>query len=64
MDEGNHLSYALQWLLFGAMAFIAFGWALRQELLYRAGKQKAKKKDFDSEAEDSILDSAESSAMQ
>ena len=64
MDEGNHLSYALQWILFGVMAFVAFGWALRQELLYRAGKQKAKKKDFDSEAEDSILDSAESSAMQ
>ena len=64
MDEGNHLSYALQWILFGLMAFIAFGWALRQELQFRAGKTKIKKKDFDSVAEDALLDSAESRSLQ
>ena len=64
MDEGNHLSYALQWILFGIMSFIAFGWALRQELRYRAGKVKAKKKDFDSGVEDELLDAAESRTMQ
>lgn len=31
LDEGNHLSYAFQWLIFGIMAFIAFGWAYRNE---------------------------------
>ena len=64
MDEGNHLSYALQWVLFGIMAFIAFGWALRQELRARAGKMKIKKKDFDSSVEDYLIDSAENRTMQ
>lgn len=64
MDEGNHLSYALQWVLFGIMAFIAFGWALRQEMRFRAGKVKPKKKDFDSDIEDQLLDSAEHQTMQ
>lgn len=31
LDEGNHLSYALQWVLFGLMAFGAFVWAIRNE---------------------------------
>lgn len=31
LDEGNHLSYALQWVLFGLMAFGAFIWAIRNE---------------------------------
>lgn len=31
LDEGNHLSYALQWVLFGLMAFAAFIWAIRNE---------------------------------
>ncbi len=31
LDEGNHLSYALQWLLFGIMAFGAFFWAYRND---------------------------------
>lgn len=31
LDEGNHLSYALQWLLFGIMAFGAFIWAYRND---------------------------------
>jgi len=31
LDEGPHLSYALQWYVFAVMGFIGFGWALRKE---------------------------------
>lgn len=31
LSEGNHLSYALQWVLFGLMAFAAFVWAIRND---------------------------------
>jgi len=31
LDEGPHLSYALQWYVFALMGFIGYGWALRQE---------------------------------
>lgn len=30
-DEGPHLSYALQWYVFAVLAFVAFGYAARQE---------------------------------
>ncbi|GAB4098911.1 SURF1 family cytochrome oxidase biogenesis protein [Sinomonas halotolerans] len=30
-NEGTHLSYALQWLAFGVLMFVAFGWAARQQ---------------------------------
>ena len=33
ITEGNHLSYAFQWLLFAVMAFGALIWAIRQERL-------------------------------
>ncbi len=31
LTEGNHLSYALQWILFALMAFAALWWAVKQE---------------------------------
>lgn len=31
LTEGNHLSYALQWILFALMAFGALWWAIKQE---------------------------------
>lgn len=31
LDEGPHLSYALQWYVFAAMGFVGYGWALRKE---------------------------------
>ncbi len=34
VDEGPHLSYAFQWIVFGLLAFVALAWAIRQE--YRA----------------------------
>ncbi len=39
LDEGNHLSYALQWLLFGIMAFAAFFWAYRNDKRLRLEQQ-------------------------
>ena len=30
-DEGPHLSYAFQWVVFGIMAFVGLGWAVRRE---------------------------------
>lgn len=56
LDEGNHLSYALQWILFAIMAVFALGWAIRKERMVRAGKQREKRKDADSTFEDSQLD--------
>ena len=31
LDEGPHLSYALQWYVFATMGFVGYGWALRKE---------------------------------
>lgn len=44
LDEGNHLSYALQWLLFGIMAFGAFFWAYRNDKRLRLEEQGIKPK--------------------
>lgn len=57
LDEGNHLSYAIQWILFAVMAFIALFWAIRQEIQSRRiekdpNLRKPKKKSADDEAED------------
>lgn len=68
-DEGPHLSYAFQWLVFGLMAFIALAWAIRQEYRLRneddpAEKQRAQERErrrasrrpSDAEVEDELLD--------
>lgn len=68
-DEGPHLSYAFQWFVFGLLAFIALGWAIRQEYRYRnsddpAEQERAEKRRLkaasrapsDSEVEDALLD--------
>ena len=63
LSEGNHLSYALQWILFALMAFAALAWAIKQEALARRMKldpsfvPKVRKKvgDADKAAEDSVL---------
>lgn len=60
LNEGNHLSYAIQWIIFGLMAFFAFFWAYRNDrrmALEAAGlvPVRAKKKsraDIDAEFED------------
>ena len=60
LSEGNHLSYAIQWIVFGLMAFWAFLWAYRNDrrLAKEAAglipKREAKRNQsaIDAEAED------------
>lgn len=60
LSEGNHLSYAIQWIIFGLMAFGAFIWAYRNDRRLIAESKgelapRAKKKgqaDRDAEFED------------
>lgn len=62
MGEGNHLSYALQWILFALMALSALVWAIRTETTAKrvaSGAQLAKPKrramgDSDKAFEDSV----------
>jgi cytochrome oxidase assembly protein ShyY1 len=60
LSEGNHLSYALQWILFGLMAIGAVFWTLSQEKRRTLGlpprKLKFLNRDRDAEAEDLLLD--------
>lgn len=68
-DEGPHLSYAFQWIVFGVMAFFGLGWAVRRE--YRIlnqddpaeqaraaerARKAARKPRSDAEIEDALLD--------
>lgn len=62
-DEGNHLSYAIQWLIFGVLAFITLVFTVRKEYDFYRSKNdpnyvpKVRKKtraEFDQEAEDSV----------
>jgi cytochrome oxidase assembly protein ShyY1 len=59
INNGNHLSYALQWLLFALMAFGAVFWSINQDRRRRAGQAPKRVKfltrDKDAEAEDQIL---------
>lgn len=68
-DEGPHLSYAFQWIVFGVLAFIGLGWAIRREYRLRnedepaeqeraevRRRKAAAKGPTDAEIEDQILD--------
>jgi cytochrome oxidase assembly protein ShyY1 len=68
LDEGAHLSYAFQWIMFGILAFIGLGWAVRNELRIRnadtvegqarqaALARKRAAKPTEEDIEDAILD--------
>ena len=60
LSEGNHLSYAMQWILFGLMAIGAVFWTLAQERRRQAGlpprKLRILNRDKDAEIEDKILE--------
>jgi cytochrome oxidase assembly protein ShyY1 len=56
-DEGPHLSYALQWIAFGILAFIGLVWAVRRERTIAATGAIPKRRERDAEVEDAILDS-------
>lgn len=65
-DEGPHLSYALQWIAFGILAFIGLAWAYRREkriaalpIDEQAAARNPKRRTHDSDVEDEILDRAE-----
>lgn len=76
IDEGPHLSYAFQWLVFAILGFVALGWAVRQE--YRvvnsedpAEKERARAREkrrsartpSDAEIEDELVDRAHRSGV-
>jgi cytochrome oxidase assembly protein ShyY1 len=63
-DEGPHLSYALQWIAFGVLAFVALIWAFRRErriaalpVEEQAAARATKRRSADSDYEDAALDS-------
>jgi cytochrome oxidase assembly protein ShyY1 len=62
-DEGPHLSYAIQWIAFGLLAFAGLIWAFRRErrisalpIEQQAGARETKQRNADTEAEDAVLD--------
>ncbi|MDP9026402.1 MAG: SURF1 family protein [Actinomycetota bacterium] len=64
-DEGPHLSYAIQWIAFGILAFFGLFWAFRRERRIsalpseeRAAARAPRLRNSDTEAEDAILDKA------
>lgn len=57
LDEGPHLSYALQWYVFALMGFIGYGWALRKESRGDVTPPpKIKRRRTDEDIEDAALD--------
>ena len=65
IDEGPHLSYAIQWIAFGVLAFFGLFWAYRREkrisalpTAEQAAARAPKQRSSDSDAEDAILDKA------
>lgn len=69
-DEGAHLSYAFQWLIFGILGFVFLGYAIRQE--YRAlnaddpeeqeraekRERRRREKRTDADVEDELVDAS------
>lgn len=62
-DEGPHLSYALQWIAFGILAFVGLVWAYRRERRIaalpaeeQAAARAPKRRSADSDYEDAVLD--------
>lgn len=60
LSEGNHLSYALQWILFALMAIGAVLWTLSQERRRKLGlpprRLRILNRDKDAEVEDKLLE--------
>jgi len=62
-DEGMHLSYALQWIAFGVLAFVGLFWAWRRErriaalpVEEQAAARAPKRRHDDADVEAAILD--------
>jgi hypothetical protein len=66
LDEGNHLSYAVQWIMFALMGFFALFWAIRQEKEFQRmekdptyiPRSQQNKKRTDGDVEDELLDAS------
>lgn len=65
IDEGPHLSYAIQWIAFACLAFFGLVWAYRREkrinalpVEQRAAARAPRVRSSDMDAEDAILDEA------
>jgi cytochrome oxidase assembly protein ShyY1 len=57
VEEGNNLSYAVQWVVFALMAAFALIWRIRRDTAIEAGTLKVRQKrqsDLDADAEDDI----------
>jgi cytochrome oxidase assembly protein ShyY1 len=58
IDEGNNLSYALQWMLFAVMAVLALVWRIRRDRQLASGTKstlgKKSRAKLDEELEDSV----------
>lgn len=59
LNEGNHLSYALQWIMFALMAIAALYWGIKKEREAQTGKKASNSNrkamgQADAEAEDSL----------
>jgi cytochrome oxidase assembly protein ShyY1 len=61
LTEGNHLSYALQWIAFAVMGFVGLGWIITRErqIARTGGRQFTRRKSpsRDESEEDRIIDS-------
>ncbi|MBI5161821.1 MAG: SURF1 family protein [Micrococcales bacterium] len=56
-DLGPHISYALQWIAFGILAFIGLGWAIRHDRrVARGDPAPVRKRKSDADLEDELLD--------
>ena len=44
LTEGNHLSYALQWIAFAILGFVGLFWAIQNERRVRSGKKPKRKR--------------------
>lgn len=60
IGEGNHLSYALQWILFAIMAAAALVWGIKKEREAMSNSTRVSRRknlgQIDAETEDSLLD--------
>lgn len=60
LDEGNHLSYAFQWIAFAVLGFVALIWIVRRERqIAKAGrttKPTRRKPSHDESEEDRLID--------
>ncbi len=66
LSERNHLSYAIQWIIFALMAIAALVWFIREDLamhrdpdayIARKNSRKRSRSQLDAAEEDRLLDS-------